>query len=108
MRLGYIDTTTNLQILLNTAKLSHPEKYFPNFLTQKSHRIENSTSHKSLDLLCHLKSGVAKFYRQGWEGGQIFPPPPPSMSYCSLCMIGFAIIHLDAEIMDNFTPELLC
>ena len=41
MRLGYIDTTMNLQILLNTAKLSHPEKYFPNFLTQKSPGIEN-------------------------------------------------------------------
>ena len=41
MRLGYMDTTMNLQILLNTAKLSHPEKYFPNFLTQKSPGIEN-------------------------------------------------------------------
>ena len=66
MHLGYIDTTMNLQILLNTAKLSHPEKYLPNFLTQKSPGIENSTSHKSLDLLCHLKSGVTPT-----------PAPPP-------------------------------
>ena len=72
MRLGYIDTTTNLQILLNTAKLSHPEKYFPNFLTQKSPRIENSTSHKSLDLLCHLKSRVTPTPSS---------PPPPACEW---------------------------
>ena len=36
-----MDTTMNLQILLNTAKLSYPEKYFPNFLTQESPGIEN-------------------------------------------------------------------
>lgn len=46
MRLGYMDTTMNLQILLNTAKLSHPEKYFPNFLTQKSPGIENFDASK--------------------------------------------------------------
>ena len=73
MHLGYIDTTMNLQILLNTAKLSHPEKYFPNFLTQKSPGIENSTSHKSLDLLCHLKSGVTPTPS----------PPPPHVSEVS-------------------------
>lgn len=73
MRLGYIDTTMNLQILLNTAKLSHPEKYFPNFLTQKSPGIENLTSHKSLDLLCHLKSGVTP----------ASSPPPPHVSEVS-------------------------
>ena len=70
-----MDTTMNLQILLNTAKLSYPEKYFPNFLTQESPGIENfdpskiSWSSLSLEIRSYSRP--------------VPPPPPPHVSEVS-------------------------
>ena len=51
-RPGYVGTTMNPQIVLNTPKKSsHPKKYLPNCPTQKNPGIENFKPKK----ICHLK-----------------------------------------------------
>ena len=64
--------TTKLQIVLNTGKKSllessHPQKYLPNFLTQKNPRIENFKPKKSFDHPRLLKSGVRHLDPWGTE-----------------------------------------
>ena len=62
-----MDTTMNLQILLNTAKLSHPEKYFPNFENFDPSKI--SWSSLSLEIRSYSRPHP--------------PPPPPHVSEVS-------------------------
>ena len=59
MQLGYVGTTTNLQIVLNTHKNPYLKKYLPKFSNPpKIPKFRISHSKKSFDHPCHLKSGV--------------------------------------------------
>ena len=63
MRLGYMGTIRNLQIVLNTPKNSYlnqttQKNTCQNFPARKNPEIENFKPKKSFDRPCHLKSGV--------------------------------------------------
>ena len=57
LKLSYMGTTRNLQVVLTTpTNPYHPKKYLPNFPTQKIQ--ENFKPPKTFDHPRHLKSGV--------------------------------------------------
>ena len=72
---GYADTTTSLQIVLNTQRNPYsnqatPKQYLPNFPTPKIPKSKISNHPKSFDHPCYFRSGV---------------PPPPD-HHCGKCM----------------------
>ena len=60
---GYADTTTSLQIVLNTQRNPYsnqatPKQYLPNFPTPKIPKSKISNHPKSFDHPCYFRSGV--------------------------------------------------